>query len=192
MFDLTLERTDAPGDERYSPEAGRYRPDGEGPALLLRLGRRGRRARCWSASTATSSRARGSCAGRFAPGGLLAQERGASAWVTAHSNLQGAVALDGRMLMAESRGARLPGTLYASPVRGDARTKRRWAVGGEDLAIVGGEIFSLTEHPDFPRPLPRRRTVFRSRSARPSADRDDLQPALAARGGHDRGRRRCA
>jgi hypothetical protein len=40
--------------------------------------------------------------------------------------------------------------------------QKGWAVGGEDLAVAGGEILSLSEHPDFPRPLPRRRTVFRT------------------------------
>ena len=81
--------------------------------------------------------------------------------MTSHSNLQGAVALGDQMLMAESRGARLPGRLYASPYAETAETYR-WAVGCEDLAVAGGEVFSLSEHPDFPRPLPRRRTVFRA------------------------------
>ena len=81
--------------------------------------------------------------------------------MTAHSNLQGAVALGDRMLMAESRGARLPGRLYVSPYE-ESVAQMGWAVGGEDLAVAGGEIFSLSEHPDFPRPLPRRRTVFRT------------------------------
>ena len=81
--------------------------------------------------------------------------------MTSHSNLQGAVALEGQVLMAESRGARLPGRLHASPYA-EAVEQRRWAVGGEDLAVAGGEILSLSEHPDFPRPLPRRRTVFRT------------------------------
>ena len=91
--------------------------------------------------------------------GLLAQESASEAWVTSHSNLQGAVALADRMLMAESRGARLPGRLHASPYA-EAVEQRVWAVGGEDLAVAGAEILSLSEHPDFPRPLPRRRTVF--------------------------------
>jgi hypothetical protein len=67
------------------------------------------------------------------------------------------------MLMAESRGARLPGRLYATPY-GESVEERGWAVGGEDLAFADGEILSLSEHPDFPRPLPRRRTVFRTRA----------------------------
>ena len=46
----------------------------------------------------------------------------------------------------------------------DSPEQRGWAVGGEDLAVAGGQIVSLTEHPDFPRPLPRRRTVFRTRA----------------------------
>ena len=55
---------------------------------------------------------------------------------------------------------------------GETRS-RRWAVGGEDLAFAGGEVVSLSEHPDFPRPLPRRRTVFRTRAlgARGSSER---------------------
>jgi hypothetical protein len=97
----------------------------------------------------------------FAPGGLLAQEPATDAWITAHSNLQGAVALRDRMLMAESRGKRLPGRLHASPYA-ETVEQTRWAVGGEDLAVAGGELLSLSEHPDFPRPLPRRRTVFRA------------------------------
>ena len=156
-----IERTDAPGDERYVlPEVARYRPDGEalrfsytsvdeaGGSLLIgeytdqppgaRLAR-------WP----------------FGADGLLAQESASDAWVTAHSNLQGAVALGDRMLMAESRGARLPGRLYVSPYE-ESVAQMGWAVGGEDLAVAGGEIFSLSEHPDFPRPLPRRRTVFRT------------------------------
>jgi hypothetical protein len=64
-------------------------------------------------------------------------------------------------VMAESRGARLPGRLYVSPYE-DSAERMGWAVGGEDLAVAGGEILSLSEHPDFPRPLPRRRTVFRT------------------------------
>jgi hypothetical protein len=35
-------------------------------------------------------------------------------------------------------------------------------VGGEDLALSGDEDLSLSEHPDFPGPLPRRRTVLRA------------------------------
>jgi hypothetical protein len=97
----------------------------------------------------------------FGPDALLAQESATDAWVTAHSNLQGAVALRERMVMAESRGARLPGRLYVSPYE-DSAERKGWAVGGEDLAVAGGEILSLSEHPDFPRPLPRRRTVFRT------------------------------
>jgi hypothetical protein len=81
--------------------------------------------------------------------------------VTAHTNLQGAAALAGRLLLAQSRGARLPGHLHVSPFDETAE-RRRWAVGGEDLAVAGDEVLSLSEHPDFPRPLPRRRAVFRA------------------------------
>ena len=98
---------------------------------------------------------------RFAPGGLLDQEAASNAWVTAHPNLQGAVVADGRMLMARSRGRGAPGTLTASPFEESAE-RRRWATGGEDLASVDGEVVSVTEHPDLPSPLPRRRTVFRA------------------------------
>jgi hypothetical protein len=162
VFDLTrIERTSAAGDERYVlPEVARYRPDGEtlrfsftsvdeaGSGLLI---------------GEYTDQAPGARLVRwpFAAGGLLAQESASDAWVTAHSNLQGAVALGKRMLMAESRGARLPGRLHVSPY-GETVEQRGWAVGGEDLAVAGGEILSLSEHPDFPRPLPRRRTVFRT------------------------------
>jgi len=95
----------------------------------------------------------------FAPGGLLAQEPAEGAWVTAHSNLQGAVVIGGRVLMAASNGKTLPGRLTASPFA-ETATHRRWATGGEDLATVGGEVVSLTEHPDLPWPLARRRSVF--------------------------------
>jgi hypothetical protein len=97
----------------------------------------------------------------FAPGGLLAQEPAADAWVSAHANLQGAVVLGGRLLMAASNGKIRPGTLTVSPF-GEQAARRRWAIGGEDLAAVGGEIVSVTEHPDLPWPLPRRRTVLRA------------------------------
>ncbi len=162
VFDLSrIERTGAAGDERYVlPEVARYRPDGEplrfsytsvdqaGSGLLIGEytdQKPGARLVRWP----------------FAADGLLAQESAGDAWVTAHSNLQGAVALGERMLMAESRGARLPGRLHASPYD-ESVEQLRWAVGGEDLAVAGGEILSLSEHPDFPRPLPRRRTVFRT------------------------------
>ena len=162
LFDLTrLERTAAEGDDRYAlPEIARYRPAGD----ALRF-----------SYTSVDAAGSGLLVGEYVdakpgarlvrwplgPDGLLAQESASEAWVTAHSNLQGAVALGEQMLMAESRGARLPGRLYASPYAETAETYR-WAVGCEDLAVTGGEILSLTEHPDFPRPLPRRRTVFRA------------------------------
>lgn len=162
LFDLTrLERTTAEGDDRYAlPEIARYRPAGEAMRFSY---------------TSVDAAGSGLLVGEYvdaAPGarfvrwplgpdGLVAQESASEAWVTSHSNLQGAVALADQMVMAESRGARLPGRLYASPY---AETVEQWgwAVGGEDLAVAGGEILSLTEHPDFPRPLPRRRTVFRA------------------------------
>ena len=162
LFDLTrVERTAAEGDDRYAlPEIARYRPAGE----VLRF-----------SYTSVDAAATALLVGEYvdaAPGarlvrwplgpdGLLTQESASEAWVTSHSNLQGAVALGDRMLMAESRGARLPGRLYASPYA-ETVERQRWAVGGEDLAVAGDEILSLSEHPDFPRPLPRRRTVFRT------------------------------
>jgi hypothetical protein len=97
----------------------------------------------------------------LAPGGLLAQEIAADAWVTAHPNLQGAAVLDGRMLLARSRGRYRAGVLYLSPFAEEAE-ERRWAVGGEDLAAAGSELLSLSEHPDLPWPLARRRAVFRA------------------------------
>jgi hypothetical protein len=96
----------------------------------------------------------------FAPGGLLAQEPARDAWQVGHSNLQGAVVAGGRVLMAASNGKTLPGRLTASPFAEEAEN-RRWATGCEDLASAGGEVLTVTEHPDFPRPLPRRRTVIR-------------------------------
>jgi hypothetical protein len=97
----------------------------------------------------------------FAADGLLAQESASEAWVTAHPNLQGAAVLGGQMLMAASNGKTLAGSLTASPFAEEAAA-RRWATGGEDLAVVRGELVSVTEHPDFPAPLPRRRSVFRA------------------------------
>jgi hypothetical protein len=162
VFDLArIVRMTEAGDDRYAlPEACRYQPvagalrcsfasvDGAADALLVGeyvdAGAGGRLAR-WT----------------FAPGGLLARETAADAWVTAHTNLQGAVAVDGRLALAESRGARLPGRLHVTPFAERAR-QHRWAVGGEDLALAGDEILSLSEHPDMPRPLPRRRAVFRA------------------------------
>ena len=97
----------------------------------------------------------------FAPGGLLAQEPASDAWATAHANLQGALVMEGRVLMAASNGKTLAGSLTASPFAERAE-RRRWAIGGEDLAGVGGEVVSVTEHPALPFPLARRRTVFRA------------------------------
>ena len=160
LFDLTrVERTAADGDDRYAlPEIARYRPAGE----ALRF-----------SYTSVDAAASGLLVGEYVdakpgarlvrwplgPDGLLAQESASEAWVTSHSNLQGAVALGEQMLMAESRGARLPGRLHVSPYA-ETVEQQVWAVGGEDLAVAGAEILSLSEHPDFPRPLPRRRTVF--------------------------------
>jgi hypothetical protein len=101
----------------------------------------------------------------FAPGGLLAQEPAEGAWVTAHANLQGAVVTGGRLLMAASRGPVREGKLTASPFD-ESAAHRRWATGCEDLAAVGGEVVSLTEHPDLPWPLARRRAVFSARAPR--------------------------
>ena len=116
VFDLTrVERTGAEGDDRYAlPEIARYRPAGDalrfsfasvdaaGSGLLVGEyvdAKPGARLVRWP----------------LGPDGLLAQESASEAWVTSHSNLQGAVALGDQMLMAESRGARLPGRLHASP-----------------------------------------------------------------------------
>jgi hypothetical protein len=161
VFDLRcIERTSGHGDARYTlPEIGRYRPAGaplrfsfasvDEAAGALLVGE-------WIRDAPGARLVRWP----FAPGGLLAQEAATDAWITAHTNLQGAVAHGDRLLMAESRGARLPGRLHTSPYA-ETVEQVRWAVGGEDLAIAGGELVSLSEHPDFPRPLPRRRTVFR-------------------------------
>jgi len=97
----------------------------------------------------------------FAPGGLLAQEAASDAWLTAHANLQGALALRGHVLLAASRGPIREGKLTTSPFA-ETAAHRRWAIGGEDLATAGGEVLSLTEHPDRRLPPVRRRTVFRA------------------------------
>ena len=97
----------------------------------------------------------------FGAGGLLAQEPASDAWVTAHTNLQGALVLRGHLLMAASRGPVREGRLTISRFR-ETAVRRRWAVGCEDLADVGGEVVSLTEHYDLPWPLARRRSVFRA------------------------------
>ena len=110
-------RTAADGDDRYAlPEIARYRP----AARRLRF-----------SYASVDAAADGLLVGEYvdaAPGARLARwpfaarraahagDRASDAWVTAHSNLQGAaVALPGRLLLAESRGARLPGRLHASP-----------------------------------------------------------------------------
>ena len=164
LFNLArIERTPAEGGDRYAlPEIGRYRPAGDAMRFSF---------------SSVDAAGTGMLIGEYVhakPGarlvrwplggdGLLAREHASDAWVTSHSNLQGAVALGNQMLMAESRGARLPGRLYATPY-GESVEERRWAVGGEDLAFADGAVVSLSEHPDFPRPLPRRRTVFRTRA----------------------------
>ena len=141
VFDLARIKGDDPPPGRSLP-AGR-----EGAAFLLRLGRRGsgRAARRRVAQPAAGARL---VRWPFAPGGLLAQEPASDAWVTAHANLQGALVLGGRLLLAESQARILPGTLWASPFA-ESVTKRRWANGCEDLASVGGEVVSVTEHPDL-------------------------------------------
>lgn len=100
----------------------------------------------------------------FAPGGLLAQEPASDAWVTAHSNIQGAVVLGDRLLLAASNGKIRPGTLTATPFAENA-AQRRWGVGCEDLASVGGAVVSVTEHPDMSWPLARRRAVFKAEAS---------------------------
>ena len=97
----------------------------------------------------------------LAPGGLLAQEPASDAWVTAHANIQGAIALGGKMLMAASRGPIREGKLTSSPFAAEAG-HRRWAIGCEDLASVGGDVVSLSEHPDLPWPLAAAATVYRA------------------------------
>jgi hypothetical protein len=162
VFDLTrILRTPSAGDDRYAlPEVGRYRPAG----AALRF-----------SHASVDETAAGLLVGEyldkapggrlvrwpFGPGGLLASEAAEAAWTTGHSNLQGAVALRGRMLMAESRGVARAGTLHVSPYA-ETSEHRRWAVGCEDLALAGTEVLSLSEHPDLPRPLVRRRAVFRA------------------------------
>jgi hypothetical protein len=141
------------------PEAGRYRSAGGGLRFSF---------------TSVDHAAHGLLVGEYrdkqagarlvrwplAPGGLLAREEASHAWVTAHSNLQGAAVLDGRVLLARSRGRYRAGVLYVSPFAEHAE-EHRWALGGEDLAASGDELVSLSEHPDLPWPLARRRAVFR-------------------------------
>ena len=97
----------------------------------------------------------------FGPDGLLAQEPAEAAWLTGHANLQGALVLRGQLLLARSRAGVREGALYVSPF-GESARHRRWATGCEDLAAIGGEVVSLSEHPDLPWPLARRRAVFRA------------------------------
>ena len=162
VFDLSWAvRTEARGDDRYAlPQVGRYRPAGEGLRFSY--------ASVDEAQTGLLvgeylDKAPGARLVRWplAPNGLLAQEAASAAWITAHTNLQGAAAVPGRMLLAQSRGPLRAGTLHAAPYE-ETSESRRWAIGGEDLDAAGGEVVSLTEHPDLPRPLPRRRTVFRA------------------------------
>ena len=97
----------------------------------------------------------------FAPDGLLAQEPAEAAWLTGHANLQGALVVGGRLLLARSRAGVREGALYVSPF-GEEAARRRWATGCEDMAAIDGEVVSLSEHPDLPWPLARRRAVFRA------------------------------
>jgi len=162
VFDLSqVTRSELAGDARYLlTERARYRPAGGG----LRFSFASVDAAAGGLLVGEyTDKAAGARLVRwpFAPGGLLAHEAAAAAWVTAHANLQGALALPDRMLLAESRGPVRSGTLHTC--RGEASERRRWTVGGEDLALAGDEVVSLGEHPDLPRPLGRRRTVFRAR-----------------------------
>ena len=118
----------------------------------------------------------------FAPGGLLAQEAASDAWVTAHANLQGAVVLAGQLLMAASRGPIREGKLTTSPFaeapstgagRSAARTSRPSAARSSRSPST----------PTCRGRWPRRADRVQGRRA--LADRDDLQPPLAARRGHD-------
>jgi hypothetical protein len=159
IFDLT--RIAPGGGEPYVlPEVARYRPEGDGMRFSFMSVDEAGNGLLIGEYVPDAPGAR-LVRWPFGPDGWLAQEGATDAWVTAHSNLQGAVALGEQMLMAESRGARLPGRLYMSPY-GESVERLAWAVGGEDLAVTDGGILSLSEHPDFPRPLPRRRTVFRT------------------------------
>src|SRR5215212_829702 len=162
VFDLArILRMAEVGDDRYAvPEIGRYRSVGD--ALRFSFASVDEAAGGLLAGEYLDGAPGGRLARwPFAPGGLLAQETATDAWVTAHANLQGAVAVAGRLLLAESRGARLAGRLHATPFA-ESADRHRWAVGGEDLAVAGDEVLSLSEHPDFTRPLPRRRAVFRA------------------------------
>jgi hypothetical protein len=154
LFDLTRFQGDT------LPQAGRYKPAGE--ALRFSF-------------ASVDHEAGGLLVGEyldkapgarlvrwpFAPDGLLAQENASDAWVTGHINLQGAAVLNGHLILAGSRGPIREGSLYLSPFA-ERSQRRRWAVGGEDLAAIDGELISLSEHPDLPWPLMRRRAVFRA------------------------------
>jgi len=84
-----------------------------------------------------------------------------AAWETGETNLQGAVALPDRVLLARSRGRILRGRLHVSPYA-ERSDSHRWAVGPEDLAQLpgGGRVLSITEHPDTVFPPRGRRAVF--------------------------------
>lgn len=72
--------------------------------------------------------------------------RASEAWVTQRTNLQGALQLDGHMLLASSAGRR-PGSLAVYRGGGLAAVSHPWATGPEDLALAAGRelLFSLTE-----------------------------------------------
>ena len=112
------------------PQAGRYRAGRRGAAVLLLLGRRGERLAAWSASTSTSCRARGSCAGRSRRGGLLAQEPASDAWATAHAEPPGRggarrPGADGVQQRADAPGAALTASPFAETGRAQALGDRR-------------------------------------------------------------------
>jgi len=84
-----------------------------------------------------------------------------AAWVTGERNLQGAVALPDRMLLARSRGQLRRGRLHVTAYA-ERSSSHRWALGPEDLALgsVEGRVISVTEHPDTVFPPLGRRAVF--------------------------------
>jgi hypothetical protein len=89
--------------------------------------------------------------------------RATAAWETGERNLQGAVALPDRVLLAQSRGTLRRGRLHVSPFAERSRS-HRWALGPEDIALAPGEgrVMSVTEHPDVAFPPRGRRAVFRA------------------------------
>jgi hypothetical protein len=102
------------------------------------------------------------------------------------TNLQAALAVDGRLLLCSSAGRR-PGRLAACEQRGrGGATVHSWATGPEDLTLLRerGLVFSLTERPHDPQACPGcGRVVFAvaaARLLRAGSDRPQRPPGPRA------------